>query len=580
MKCSGKSNSIVLGINSAGYNTSSALLIDGKVSFASEEERLVREKRTRRFPLVGIHEALKFSNLEFHDLDAIAISWNPAVNLEAFNLPQSQRARYHGEIFFNVPNHLLTLKTNNSVALSQQMINFIDGDKLNIYYVNHHDAHASSFFHSPFIEAAIMVIDAFGEKDSVSFFKGKDNSLKTIWTQEFPHSLGSFYTCMTEFLGFEPRSDEWKVMGASAYGDPKHYYRKLKSTIFLKKDCGFELDLSYFNHFQFHRPFMYSPKLIKLLEILPNELGKPLTQNYYDLATATQLVAEDVYFHLLNQLYLLTKLDNVVLSGGNALNSVSNGKITLRTPFKNVFISPVPDDSGASLGAAHYIYNQIWNNPRQYEMRSNYFGPGYTDMEILDHLKKYKISYKHLNNSAPVGAKLIASGKIIGWFQGRLEFGDRALGNRSIVADPRDPSMKDKVNATVKYREPFRPFAPSILIEYLDEYFEKATATPFMEKVFSIQKEKHKIIPAVTHEDGTGRLQTVSKEQNKLYYELIDEFRKLTGIPLVLNTSFNLKGEPIVCSPQDALRTFYSSGLDALIMGSYLIEKNQNVNSS
>lgn len=569
-----KKNRIVLGINSAGYNTSSALLIDGKVVFASEEERLVREKRTRRFPIVGIKEALKFSNLKFKDLDAVAISWNPAINLESFSLPQSQRARYHGEIFFSVPNHLLTFKKDNSVALSQQIIEFEDGEKLNVYYVNHHLAHASSFFHSPFKRSAIMVVDAFGEKNSVSFFNGADNKITPIWSQEFPHSLGSFYTCMTEYLGFEPRSDEWKVMGASAYGDPKHFYQKLKSTVLLKENDGFELDLSYYNHFQFHRPFMYSPKLTQLLGILPNEFGKPLTSDYYDLATATQLVAEDIYFYLLNQLYSMTKSENIVVSGGNALNSVSNGKIIQKTPFQKVFISPVPDDSGAGLGAAHYVYNQVWNKPRKYIMESNYYGPGYSDTEIFDHLKKYKIAHKHLSYPSKTGADLIASGKIIGWFQGRLEFGDRALGDRSILADPRDPFMKDKVNETVKYRESFRPFAPSILIEYLDKYFEKASPTPFMEKVFPILKEKRGIIPAVTHEDGTGRLQTVSKKQNKLYYNLIEEFRKLTGIPLVLNTSFNLKGEPIVCSPQDALRTFYSSGLDALIIGSYLIEKN------
>ena len=566
-------NSIVLGINSVGYNTSSALLRDGKVVFAVEEERLIREKRTRNFPFQGIREALKVSGLQFDDLDAVAISWNPAINLEALNLPQSSRARYYGEIFYSVPNQLMSLKRGNFSSLSQQIIDFMDGKKLTIYYVTHHLAHAATFFYSPFEQSAVMTVDAFGEKHCVLFAKGIDNKLKILWAQEFPHSLGSFYSAMTEYLGFKTRSDEWKVMGASAYGDPKRFYNKLRSIILLKKLGGFELDLSYFNHYQFYRPLLYSSKLTQLLGLSPNNPGEPLTQDYFDFAAAVQKVLEDVYFHLLNQLYEETKLDNLVLSGGTALNSVANGKILEKCPFKNIFVPPMPDDSGTSLGAAHYVYNQVWEHPRNYVMESNYFGPEYTNESVEEHLKKFKISYRILTNPAKTGAELIASGKIIGWFQGRLEFGDRALGNRSILADPRYSSMKDKVNETIKYREPFRPFAPSILVEFLEKYFVKASPTPFMEKVFLIRKKMQNIIPAVTHEDGTGRLQTVDKKQNPLYRQLIEEFYKLTGVPVVLNTSFNLNGEPIVCSPLDALRTFYSSGLDVLIIGNYLVEK-------
>jgi len=502
------------------------------------------------------------------------VAWNPAINLEAFSQPHSLRIRYPGEMLYSVPNYLMTLKEDNTALLSEQHIHFLDGSRLNIYYVMHHLAHAATFFFSPFEHAAIMTIDAFGEKQCVLFGEGKDNQIRVLWSQNFPHSLGAFYSTMTEFLGFQAQSDEWKLMGASSYGDPDRYYGKLRSLVQFKEDSGFELDLSYFSHYQFPRVDRYTPKLMALLGLKPNEPDRPLTQEYYDLAAATQRVTEDVYFHLLNQLHQRTKLDRLVLAGGVVFNSVANGKLFERTSFKEIFIPPTPDDSGGSLGAAYYVYHQVLGHPRTYVMSSNYLGPSYSDQEIQEYLKKVKVAHKVLQKPAQAGAELVARGKILGWFQGRLEFGDRALGNRSILADPRDPSMKDRVNETVKYREPFRPFAPSILLEYLDDYFVNAVPTPFMEKVFPVRPAKRHVIPAVTHVDGTGRLQTVTREQNPVYWNLIEAFRELTGVPVVLNTSFNLKGEPVVCSPQDALRTFYSSGLDALIMGNTLITKD------
>ena len=563
----------ILGLNSVGISTSAALIVDGQVVFAAEEERLIREKQTRRFPIQGVREALACAEIGLEELDAVAVAWNPAINLEAFNVTQSQRARYMGEIFYSVPNHLMSLKKDNSVLLSHQVMQFLDGSQLTIYYVTHHLAHASTFFFSPYERAAIMTIDAFGEKHCVLFTEGEGNTLRMWWSQDFPHSLGSFYSTMTEFLGFTPQGDEWKLMGASSYGDPRRYYDRLSKLIFMQEEGGFELDLRYFNHYQFPRAHRYTPKLIQLLGLKPNPLGQPLTQDYYDLAAAVQRMTEDVYFGLLNQLYARTKLQKLVLAGGVAYNSVANGKILERTPFKEVFIPAAPDDSGNALGAAYYVYHQVKRQPRVYIMTSNYFGPGYSDDEIQDQLRKFKVPFKVLEDPAQTAAQLIASSHIIGWFQGQLEFGERALGNRSILADPRDASMKDKVNQTVKYREPFRPFAPSILLEYLEDYFVDAVPTPFMEKVFRIRPEKQRLIPAVTHVDGTGRLQTVSLEQNELYWKLIDAFRSLTGIPVVLNTSFNLNGQPIVCSPQDALCTFFASGLDDLIMGHCMVTK-------
>ena len=566
----------ILGLNSAGFNTAAALICGGQVVFAAEEERLIREKRTRRFPMQAIREALKVAGLRLEDLDAVAVGWNPAINLEAFHAAQSQRARYLGELFYSVPSHLMTLKQNNAVLLSQQTVEFLDGSRLAVSYVMHHLAHAASFFCSPFDRAAIMTIDAFGERQSVLFAIGEGERLRAVWSQDFPHSLGAFYSTMTEYLGFRAQSDEWKVMGASAYGDPGRFEDKLRDLVRLKDlpdDAGFELDLLYFKHYQFPRTRRYTSRLRDHLGLEPNEPGRPLTQDYYDLAAAAQRVTEDVYFHLLNQLHARTGMTTLVVAGGVAFNSVANGKIRQRTPFERVFVPPVPDDSGVSLGAALYLYHQVEGRPREYVMTSNYLGPGYSDTEIQDALAKFKVRHTVLPNPAKSAAELINAGKIIGWFQGRLEFGDRALGNRSILADPRDGSMKDRVNDTVKYREPFRPFAPSILLDYVADYFVDAEPTAFMEKVLPIRPEKRPLIPAVTHIDGTGRLHTVGREQNPLYYELIEEFRRLTGVPVVLNTSFNLNGEPIVCSPQDALRTFFSSGLDALVMGNCLVEK-------
>lgn len=563
----------ILGLNSAGFNTSATLVIDGHPVFAIEEERLIREKRTRRFPIEGVKAALEAGGLDLQQIDAVAVGWNPAVNLEAPSQSQSQRARYLGEIFYSVPNNLMTLTGGNAAYFSQQVVHLQDGSRLNIYYILHHLAHAASFFVSGFDEAAILTADAFGEKDCTQFTKGTGNELVPMWSQEFPHSLGSFYSAFTSYLGFQHQSDEWKLMGASAHGSPDRFYDKVRSLVHLKDDGGFELDLSCFNHFQFHRPGLFTQKMTDVLGTTANEPEEPPNQEHFDLAASVQSVFEEIYLYLLGKLHERTGLKKLVVAGGSALNSVANGKILAETPFEELFVPPVPDDSGCSLGAAYYVYHQIMGKPRTYVMTQNYLGPSYSDAEIQRELDKYNITYEVVEDPTKIAASLIMSGRIIGWFQGRLEFGDRALGNRSILADPRDPSMKDKVNATVKFREDFRPFAPAILFNHLDEFFADAVETPFMEKVFPVRPEKRKVIPAVTHVDGSGRLQTVRREQNPLFHELISEFYRMTGVPVVLNTSFNVKGEAIVCSPQDALKTFFSSGLNALVIGNFLVKK-------
>ena len=567
--------STILGISPHFINNASALVLDGNVIYACEEERLNRQKKTRRFPLLSVKDGLSRNKMNVDDVDICTISVNAGIYLENLSTVHSSRLRHRGEVLYSVPNYLMSIVEDNSVKASRQEFEFFNGKKIRIEWVEHHLAHAaSSFFLSPYETAAILSMDGFGEKTTVMFARGKGNRIEPFFRLEFPHSLGMLYSTLTEFLGFIPHSDEWKVMGAAPYGDSSRFYKKIKKLIHLKSDGAFELDLSYFNFFQFHRPLMYSRKLIQHFGVAPNKKDGDLDEVYCDIAAATQTVTEEVIMHMLKYLHARTGEDNLCLAGGIAFNSVANGKIVSHTPFKRLFIPPMPDDSGTSVGSSLYVYHQLQGNPRKEGMSSNYWGPGYTSNEIALELNKWRVPYREVNNPAEVGARLISQGKIIGWFQGRLEFGDRALGNRSILADPRDPAMKDKVNAKIKYRERFRPFAPSILEKYLDEYFMNAAPTPFMEKVFPIRGDKREEIPAVTHVDGSGRLHTVTREQNERFYLLIEHFHKLSNIPVVLNTSFNLKGEPIVCSPSDAIRTFFTSGMDALLLNNCLVTKD------
>jgi carbamoyltransferase len=566
-------SSAILGISPVGFNTSTTLLVDGRVDFAVEEERLNREKRTRRFPAAGISAALAHAGLKFDDVEAVAVSWNPAINLEHFNLAQSGRIRYPGEILYSVPNYLMRMSASKEAWLTEQDITYTDGNVLRTVFVDHHFAHAASFFVSPFDDAAILTIDAFGERPCVTFSRGQANRIERLWLQEFPHSLGAYYSTFTEFCGFSPQGDEWKLMGASPYGNAKRFLPKLRELFSLKEDGSFEIDLNCFNHYQFHRPHYYSPKMAEHLGIPPNPIDRPLTEEYYDLAAAAQTVFEEVYTHLAVALRKRTGLRRLVLAGGSALNSVANGKIAAAAGYDDLFIPPVPDDSGGSLGAAYAVHCQLRGRPRGPVLKHNFFGPAYDDKAVQAVLDRCGLRYTKLADAATAAADLIADGKIIGWFQGALEFGDRALGGRSILADPRRAEMKDKVNALIKYREMFRPFAPAILAEAQGDYFESSVATPFMEKVFRVRAEKRAEIPAVVHVDGSGRLQTVTAEQNGKFHKLISAFRARTNVPVVLNTSFNVKGEPMVCAPEDALRTFFTSGLDALVIESFLLEK-------
>lgn len=565
----------IIGVGPEVWISSATLLKDGVIVAGAAEERFDRQKGSRKFPYGAIRYCLKAAKCAFEDVDYIAVGWNPGIHLRNYNYRFSDASRWRAEYLSSIPNHVLQLRLDKDVEYIEQK--FIHAkNETKIIYVTHHLAHAANgFYLSPFKDAAILTVDGRGEDETAFFGTGKNNKITELRTIAFPHSLGLVYSTFTAFLGFQAHVDEWKVMALASYGDRDNIeYKKMKKLLQFKEKGGFEFDLSYFNYYLFDKTAMYSPKIVELFGA-PRRSDDKIVRRHEQIAAALQQITEEVLVHMLTALAKETKQKNLVVSGGVFMNSVFNGKIRELTPFKNVFISSCPDDSGISIGAAAYVHHDILGLPRMKPQEHNYDGPEFSDAEIKEAIDKYKLKAKRVTDIEKYTASLLEEGKIIGWFQGRMEFGQRALGNRSILADPRRADMKDLVNRIIKYREGFRPFAPSVLEENVSEYFEcgKGDRVPFMERVYLIRPEKRSIIPAVTHVDGSGRLQTVSKKYNPRYHNLISEFEKLTGVPIVLNTSFNLKGEAIVCTPTDAIHTFMSSGLDALIMGNYVLEK-------
>lgn len=563
----------ILGINNSGYDTSCALMKDGKIICAICEERLIREKRTKNFPLKALNYCLDYAGISMNDISHIAVAWNPGINLERMYSAYSEKTRFFPELLYALPNYLI--HNNDESPLEIEQIIKFDKANINIHYYEHHFCHAAfSYYTSSFNHALILSIDAWGEKASTLLAKADKGGIEKIWTMEFPQSLGMFYQSMTEFLGFTPQGDEWKLMGASSYGDKDRYRNEVSKLLFITDDGKFEMDLSYFDYMSFTKKYHFSEKMIKLFGLarLKNE---ELTQKHFDLAAAVQHAYEEIIFHILNS-NSDNELTDLCLSGGGAMNCVANGKINKRTRFKNINISFAPDDAGTSIGACFLAQSKLAKDKETIIHHINmtpYLSKDFSDQDIEVVLDNYKLSYEKLDSPAREAASYIADGKILGWFQGAMEFGQRALGNRSILADARNKDIKDLINKAVKYREAFRPFAPAILDEYGDEFFQDYEFVPYMEKVLNFKPEKKNIIPAVYHTDGTGRIQSVSKELNPLFWQLIDEFRKITQVPLILNTSFNLNGEPIVHSVKDAVRTFCSCGLDILIIGRYLINK-------
>jgi carbamoyltransferase len=571
----------ILGLNAFHGDASAALLRDGQLVLALEEERLNRIKHWAGLPMLAAKACLDGAQP-----DHIAISRNPRAHLRDKLLRAALR-----------PHKWLSLasRTSNSIRVSRvgeelAAAGIVPREARQVHFVEHHRAHlASAFFASPFEEAAVVSIDGFGDFSSVMWGMGKDNQIEVRGSVSFPHSLGIFYTAFTQFLGFPKYGDEYKMMGLSAYGEPR-FSEQVRRVVRTEKDqCRLSLD--YFTHhnkgvemtWDGQEPVLGAVFSRKMAE----EFGAPraprseVRKRDMDLAASVQLVLEENYFALLNFVQKQTGAAAVCLAGGVALNCVANGMIFEHTSFRDVYVQPAAHDAGTSIGAALYVQHQELKLPRSFEMRHVYYGPEYSDSEILRDLeaagcKYHKLVEEDLINST---VQAISQGQIVGWFQGRMEFGPRALGNRSILADPRRKDMKDILNSRIKYREPFRPFCPSILAEKVGDYFETDYPSPFMVMAYKIKAGQRERIPAVTHGDGTGRLQTVEREVNPRYWRLIHKFEEVTSVPVLLNTSFN-ENEPIVQTPAQAIDCFLRTRMDMLSIGGFILHMKENAHMS
>ena len=564
----------VIGLNDGEINSSAALIVDGNVVCGAPEERFNRIKKTKVFPKNALNYVLQDQGLTLKDIDFIAQAWNPGATWIKFNPMISSNRVRREDYFYSIPDHLF----NFTHRQPKEWVKMEFGGALPpIYFVQHHRCHiANAFFLSPFEEAAFLTADWRGEIESLSKGFAKGNEITVLGIQEVPNSLGMFYATFTEMVGYQPDNDEWKVMALSAYPvDCEDYRKRILTTVTLLDDGGFELDTSYYQGTILEKPRLYTDKLYRLLEG-DRYTGADRENWIIKVAKAMQLASEDIAVHVLNDLHRKTKAKNLVLAGGFFMNSVLNGKITARTPFESVYISYAPDDAGNGIGAALYVNHCILDRPRSTAYRSSSIGPQFSQEQVTDALKRRKIKFEIVVNAPQRVAQLLSEGNVVGLFQGRMEFGDRALGNRSILGDPRNASMKDKINAMIKYREGYRPFAPATIFERVHDIFDVDARYEcnYMEKVVKVREDYRKNIPAVTHFDGSGRLQTVQRDHNPYFYAVISEFEKITGIPVVLNTSFNINAEPVVLSPDDAISTFFNSGLDYLMMEDVLVRKD------
>ncbi len=592
----------ILGINAYHGDASAAIVRDGELLAAVEEERFNRCKHCAGLPVEAIKYCLATAGIPLEDVEHIGISRDPSAHLHKKILYAATRAaknlRRSGK-----PASGATEKDERSIfgAIGERIANTakvrdlredlakrLGGNKSRLkakfHNVEHHRAHlASSFYVSPFERAALLSIDGFGDFISTMWGAGHGNSIEVSGQIEYPHSTGILYTATTQFIGFPHYGDEGKVMGLAPYGVPR-FMDEFRDMIRTEEGGRFRLNLDYFRHhtegvemsWDDGSPVIgriFSDEYVKRFGAARGE-GEPLTDRERDIAASLQLRLEEVCFHILRHLHEQTGLTDLGLSGGVALNSVMNGKILLNTPFKRVFVQPAAGDNGTAIGVCYLIYNGLLDRPRSFVMEGAYTGPEFSDEEIRAELERSGLAYESYAEREVTrrAARDIAGGAVLGWFQGRMEFGPRALGNRSIVADPRRADMKTILNERIKKREPFRPFAPSILEERADEYFEQTHPAPTMLMVYQVREEKRSVIPAVVHVDGSGRLQTVSSEANPRYHQLISDFYELTGVPVVLNTSFN-ENEPIVCTPRDAINCFLKTRMDVLYLGNHAVRR-------
>jgi carbamoyltransferase len=601
---------VILGINAYHGDAAAAIIRDGQLIAAVEEERFNRQKHCAGFPLEAVRYCLQAANVKLEEVDHIGISRDPSANLHKKILFAATRAakklgglerkqaksltgeaekaqeKSRGGLFTSISERLANAAKVRD--LKDELARLFDIPKAKLraefHNIEHHRAHlASAFFVSPFERAALLSIDGFGDFISTMWGVGQGTSIDVLGQVEYPHSTGILYTATTQFLGFPYYGDEGKIMGLAPYGKPR-FIEEFRDIIKTEEGGQFRLNLDYFLHHTDGVEMSWddgSPVIGRLFSNAyetvfgrARQKGEPLTEREEDIAASLQLRLEEVGFHILNHLQAKTGLTDLGVAGGVAYNSVMNGKILLNTKFRRVFIQPAAGDSGTALGVCYQIYNAILNQPRNFVMEGAYTGPEFSDAEIQAELESANLKYERYSDPEVTkrAAQDIAEGLVVGWFQGRMEFGPRALGNRSIVVDPRRADMKDILNERIKKREPFRPFAPSILEERIADYFEQTHPAPTMLMVYQIKPERRAEVPAVTHVDGSGRLQTVSRTVNDRYYQLIADFGELTGTPIVLNTSFN-ENEPVVCTPRHAIDCFLKTRMDVLYLGNCAVRR-------
>ena len=581
----------ILGINAFHGDASAALVKNGRLVVAIEEERLNRRKHYAGFPSLAVRAVIESGGITLGDIDHVAISRDPKANL-------------YKKILFSLQKRPSFTKLVKSRLANVAKIRGIDDSlaaaldaprsdlKAKLHNVEHHKSHISSaFFVSGFDEAACLSIDGFGDFVSTMRAVGRDRDIEILDRIEFPHSAGLFYTAVTQYLGFLKYGEEWKMMGLAPYGKPR-FVEPLQRLIRPMPDGKFELDLQYFRHHNEGVEMtwddgspevgkVFSDKLIELLGPARDPEDPDFFGRWADIAHSAQIVYEGIFFHVLADLHARTKMPRLALAGGCALNSVANGKIFENTPFKEVFVQPAAGDNGTSIGAAFYVEHAVLRGERRFIMEHAYTGPDFSDLEIQSAIERARVSgwdpsidVVRLDDSVLFRdiAKTIADGGVVGWFQGGMEFGPRALGARSIVADPRRADMKEILNTRIKHRETYRPFAPSVLEEKVGEIFERSEPSPFMTMVYKVRPAARALIPAVTHVDDSGRLQTVSARANPRYHALISEFFRQTGVPLVLNTSFN-EHEPIVATPGDAIACYLKTRMDVLALGNWVLTR-------
>lgn len=573
----------ILGISCYYHDSAACLTKDGAMVAAAEEERFTREKHDNSFPINAINFCLAKAGITAKQVSHVAFYEKPLLKFERILSTFAKTFPRSFWYFYRAIPSLMNEKLRIERMIRRKLKydgNAFDGK---ILFVPHHLSHAASaFLVSPFDDAAIITCDGVGEWATTTIGVGRGNLIRLLKEIDFPDSLGLLYSTFTAYLGFKVNNDEYKVMGLASYGKPR-YLEAFRKMIDIKDDGSFRLDMKYFSYE--HRQRMFSKEMIKLLGA-PRKKDERITARHQDIAATLQKITEEIMIKIADHAYRLahelTGSKNLCLAGGVALNCVANGKLLSNTKFKRLFIQPAAGDSGGAIGAAFYVNYALLKGKRSdqhrnYVMDDAYLGTEFSDAEIKDFLETNRIGYEWLDEDRLLKtvAKMIHQNKVVGWFQGRMEFGPRALGSRSILANPCNPRMKDTLNRKVKHREEFRPFAPAVLADKADEYFEMGPSpeSPFMLQTFNVRKAWQGKLPSITHVDGTARVQTVSLRQNKRFYGLIKEFGALSGVPVIINTSFNVRGEPIVNTPKDAYECFRKTEIDCLVIGGYLVKK-------